>query len=78
MSQSDIAALFKEARTGKTMREVAAEADVGTGTLVQLEREGIFPGMRIYDVLKLVRYYGVDIRTVLQMLGYGDLIPDHQ
>jgi hypothetical protein len=65
MSQKDVAALFKKAREGRTMCEVAAEAEVSTGTLVQLEREGVFPGMWVYDILKLVKYYGIDIRVPL-------------
>lgn len=68
---AQLAELFRKSRerSGKYQYQVAEEANVSAGFVGLIEKQGYFPGMRAVELLRLVQYYKLDIKTVAGMLG---------
>lgn len=66
-----LATLFKNARElrGQHQYEVCEAVGISPGFLSSLERAGYFPGMRALELLKLAKYYGLDVLEVSHLLG---------
>lgn len=63
--------LFSQARarTGKTIQQVSAETRVSTNFIGRMESEGPFRGLWARELLRLVKYYGLDLHRVISLLG---------
>lgn len=79
-AQQAVGELFSAARKhrGMSLSEVEEAAGINKSTVSQLEKFGVYGGMRALDLFKLAAYYGIDMNTVVGILGFTSApdVPD--
>lgn len=78
--QAVVGELFSSARKyrGLSLSAAAEEAGVNKTTASQVEKFGVYEGMRAIDLFKLAAYYKIDMQTVVSLLGFAPdtTVPD--